>query len=86
MVNIKLSNTHALVNDVNCWVIVENSRPKWFYTSLFSALKDWYFNEAPKHSKAKDEPELLNYLKNSEKRLLQSLNTIENRGRRLKNE
>jgi hypothetical protein len=78
-VNIRLSEKFSLIEDINCWIITENTRPKWFYTTLYDALRDWYFNEAPKGSRARNELQLLHFLKNAEMRLIQALNNITKR-------
>ncbi len=76
MVNIKLNETHTLTSDSNNWTISENDKPIWFYCTLESALKDWYFNENPKGSRAKDEHQLIKHLENAMKCLKSTLNTI----------
>jgi len=78
--DIKINSKYSLTSDTHNWIISRDGKQQWFYSSLYDALWDAYFNEIPKQSKATNDIELISFLKNSAEKLWRTLNTIQKEG------
>ncbi len=85
MTVIKLTSKYSLTSDAHNWIVMKDGVWNWYYSTLYDALYDVYFNEDIKRSRASNDVELINVLKKSAEGLYKALKAIQENGTKGKN-